>query len=243
MQSGCEYMKCEYGSRDENGAPVCGYAGDVCRFRKEDPRGKEIAELKAKLESSESIRHAEKDILVKEIEKIVRLEGDNEILRNMNRILKKSVLKISDKLSRLTIPYDKATEEIEGMKTDLRIRDEQLTEARLGWRKSEQKLTRLTDRLDLMKDEFVRILACDGVTLEVRGICERAQEDIKQNVPVIVQRDDLLEKLSRLTAPVNDDERAGKVANVYGEEVNRTYTLGRTDGITDYRAMLKEEMA
>ncbi len=46
------------------------------------------------------------------------------------------------------------------------------------------------------------------------------------------------DKLSRLTAALNDDERAKKVA---GEAFCVDYECGRRDAINDYRAMLREE--
>ena len=45
------------------------------------------------------------------------------------------------------------------------------------------------DWLDLMCDEFQRIQSCPGVTSEISDLCERAKTRIKQNVPVIQQRD------------------------------------------------------
>lgn len=45
-----------------------------------------------------------------------------------------------------------------------------------------------TERLDLMRDEFARILALSD-NQEIRGICERATMEIEQHEPVIAQRD------------------------------------------------------
>lgn len=43
MQSGCEYMKCEYASRDTDNNPVCSYDKPICRYREEhsDVNGKD----------------------------------------------------------------------------------------------------------------------------------------------------------------------------------------------------------
>lgn len=58
-----------------------------------------------------------------------------------------------------------------------------------------REIERLEDRLDLMCDEFKRIVSIcksDGSPSEIVGICERGQSDIKQHVPVIKQRDNAL---------------------------------------------------
>ena len=48
-------------------------------------------------------------------------------------------------------------------------------------------ISKLTDTLDLMRDEFLRIKVCS--VGEVTQLCERAIANIEQKVPVIVQRD------------------------------------------------------
>lgn len=57
----------------------------------------------------------------------------------------------------------------------------------------------LTDRLDLMLDEFARIAALTS-DAEIKGLCDRAKKVIRQSVPVIVQRDELLAVNARLRA-------------------------------------------
>jgi len=52
-----------------------------------------------------------------------------------------------------------------------------------------QECAALTDRIDLMRDEFKRILAISGDNAEVAGLCERAVKNITQHVHVIDQRD------------------------------------------------------
>jgi len=56
----------------------------------------------------------------------------------------------------------------------------------------------LTDKLDLMTDEFQRIAACPGATSEILDICARAAANIRQNVPVITQRDNAVREMERL---------------------------------------------
>jgi hypothetical protein len=55
----------------------------------------------------------------------------------------------------------------------------------------------LEDRLDLMVDEFLRIKALQPGS-EIEELCDRAISDIRQNVPVIEQRDRLLKEVHRL---------------------------------------------
>jgi hypothetical protein len=50
-------------------------------------------------------------------------------------------------------------------------------------------LAALTDQLDLNRDEFLRIKACPGADDEIKQLCDRSQQVIKQRVPVIEQRD------------------------------------------------------
>lgn len=50
------------------------------------------------------------------------------------------------------------------------------------------KCIRLEDRIDLMCDEFKRIKSLTD-NLEIHGLCDRAMQDIKQNISVIAQRD------------------------------------------------------
>jgi hypothetical protein len=49
-------------------------------------------------------------------------------------------------------------------------------------------IQRLTDWCDLMVDEFKRIRSCPESNYEIKGLCDRAIGQTKQNVPVIVQR-------------------------------------------------------
>ena len=62
---------------------------------------------------------------------------------------------------------------------------------------TKRELSNATDTLDLMRDEFQRIVARmveDGMIIkdvgqEILGICNRARSQIAQRVPVIAQRD------------------------------------------------------
>ena len=58
-------------------------------------------------------------------------------------------------------------------------------------------IARLTDCLDLMRDEFQRISILTSDT-EILSLCRRAVADIGQNVPVIVQRDNAEKEVARL---------------------------------------------
>lgn len=61
----------------------------------------------------------------------------------------------------------------------------------------------LTDTIDLMRDEFLRIKACPNVSEEVVGLCERATSKITQRVPVLVQRDTAEKDRARLVSALN----------------------------------------
>lgn len=52
------------------------------------------------------------------------------------------------------------------------------------------------------------------------------------------------ERIAALTALINDNERAEKVASpdIQTDSWNRTYLQGRREAISDYRAMLKAEI-
>jgi len=51
------------------------------------------------------------------------------------------------------------------------------------------------DTLDLMRDEFLRIIACPGATDEIKGKCVRAISEILVRVPIIQERDRLEKEL------------------------------------------------
>jgi len=53
----------------------------------------------------------------------------------------------------------------------------------------ERELSLATDFLDLMRDEFQRIKSCPGCDSEIAQLCDRAQSNLLQRVPVIAQRD------------------------------------------------------
>lgn len=57
--------------------------------------------------------------------------------------------------------------------------------------------SRIIDRMDMVNDEFQRILAITD-NQEIIGICERAQQVIEQKEPVIKQRDDAVKKKKEL---------------------------------------------
>ena len=50
-------------------------------------------------------------------------------------------------------------------------------------------VSKLTDALDMMRDEFMRIIACPGCNAEIEDLANRAQLKLIQRVPVITQRD------------------------------------------------------
>lgn len=54
------------------------------------------------------------------------------------------------------------------------------------------------DALDMMRDEFQRIIACPGCNAEIEYLANRAQLKLIQRAPVIAQRDEAQAELSRL---------------------------------------------
>jgi uncharacterized small protein (DUF1192 family)/uncharacterized protein YbaR (Trm112 family) len=55
--------------------------------------------------------------------------------------------------------------------------------------RAEVEVSKLTDALDMMRDEFMRIIACPGCNAEIEDLANRAQLKLIQRVPVITQRD------------------------------------------------------
>ena len=55
--------------------------------------------------------------------------------------------------------------------------------------RAEAEVSKLTDALDMMRDEFMRIIACPGCNAEIEDLANRAQLKLIQRVPVITQRD------------------------------------------------------
>ncbi len=53
----------------------------------------------------------------------------------------------------------------------------------------QKEIERLTDTLDMMRDEFKRIVACPGCNAEIEDLANRAQLELIQRVPMITQRD------------------------------------------------------
>jgi len=71
----------------------------------------------------------------------------------------------------------------------------------------EKERNKLTDSLDLQRDEFKRINALVERDSEIAGLCERAIKDIEQRVPVIVQRDNFEQDRDSLKSKVEELER------------------------------------
>ena len=55
--------------------------------------------------------------------------------------------------------------------------------------RAEVEVSKLTDALDMMRDEFMRIIACPGCNAEIEDLANRARLKLIQHVPVITQRD------------------------------------------------------
>ena len=81
--------------------------------------------------------------------------------------------------------------------------------------KVEKERDEAVDAADLMCDEFQRIRALVNRDSEIIGLCDRAISKIRQNVPVIVQRENAEYQLSQLRA---DFERAVESLNRLWQE-------------------------
>jgi hypothetical protein len=99
----------------------------------------------------------------------------------------------------------------------------------------------LTDLLDLAHDDFQRVEALTDDT-ELRGIALRGQAKIRQNVPVIRQRDELenavikLDGLNdQLRAQLSDARAALKVAIDAIENVQADHNEPTSNDGADYR--------
>lgn len=64
----------------------------------------------------------------------------------------------------------------------------------------ERELSQKIDALDMMRDEFRRIIACPGCNAEIEDLANRAQIKLIQHVPVIEQRDRAEREVSQLRA-------------------------------------------
>lgn len=69
-------------------------------------------------------------------------------------------------------------------------------------RKARAEVSQLTDHVDLMRDEFIRISINPGASSEIKGLCDRALETTKQRVPVICQRDIAVHDLAAARAEI-----------------------------------------
>jgi uncharacterized phage infection (PIP) family protein YhgE len=110
------------------------------------------------------------------------------------------------------------------------------------------RVSELTDLLDLAHDDFQRVEALTDDT-ELRGIALRGQAKIRQNVPVIRQRDELENSVIKLNG-LNDQLRAQlsdvtaqykHCHNLYSERIECTNKLGRK--VESLQAQLSDAQA
>ena len=73
--------------------------------------------------------------------------------------------------------------------------------------RAEAEVSKITDALDMMREEFMRIIACPGCNAEIEDLANRAHLKLIQRVPVITQRDRAEAELG------NTKERALTLAN------------------------------
>jgi hypothetical protein len=84
---------------------------------------------------------------------------------------------------------DVMTTELGKMFLSAAERADRNVELRRRAEKAEAEVSQLTDALDMMKDEFMRIIASPNCTSEIKDFASRAQLKLVQRVPVITQRD------------------------------------------------------
>ena len=86
--------------------------------------------------------------------------------------------------------------------------------------RAEAEVSKLTDALDMMRDEFTRIIACPGCNAEIEDLANRAQLKLIQRVPVITQRDraetELAKERARLDFHAHAARQLAAVLNVAG---------------------------
>ena len=75
--------------------------------------------------------------------------------------------------------------------------------------RAEADASKLTDALDMMRDEFMRIIACPGCNAEIEDLANRAQLKLIQRVPVITQRDRAEAELAKANAILASIEEDG----------------------------------
>ncbi len=61
-----------------------------------------------------------------------------------------------------------------------------------------------TDRMDMWRDEFLRIKACPGCDREIAGLCDRALSEIKRRVPLLVDAERHANRLSEVFTLLDD---------------------------------------
>jgi uncharacterized protein YbaR (Trm112 family) len=115
--------------------------------------------------------------------------GFNSVCPNFARTLE-------TELTALTTERDQLRAEVERLGADRdcekRLRkdaDEFRENAIERAERAEAEVSKLTDALDMMRDEFMRIIACPGCNAEIEDLANRAQLKLIQRVPVITQRD------------------------------------------------------
>ena len=58
-----------------------------------------------------------------------------------------------------------------------------------------KRIQELTDSHDMLNDELLRIKSCPDATSEIKGLCDRALKDIKRNVPLIDENENLRNRI------------------------------------------------
>lgn len=114
---------------------------------------------------------------------------------------------------------DESREALEGVRellaTEMRERDKVADALVHCGRVTAPEIKECWETLDLMRDEFQRILVLTE-DAEIKGLCERAQKNIKQRVPLIEQRDKAEAERDQLKAQLAelqaDKERLRKLA-------------------------------
>lgn len=132
-----------------------------------------------------------------------RISSDEELFHDLRMKLTAACgdpYKLHDEaLDAIIAERDQLRAEVERLRSDrdcekrLRKDAEELREDAIARaaraERAEAEVSKLTDALDMMRDEFMRIIACPGCNAEIEDLANRAQLKLIQRVPVITQRD------------------------------------------------------
>ena len=154
-------------------------------------------QLRAEVELDEALQLATERSLKNAIARAERAEAEVQRLKADGAA--SAFVDMACRASRAETDRDQLRAEVERLRSDrdcekrLRKDAEELREDAIARaaraERAEAEVSKLTDALDMMRDEFMRIIACPGCNAEIEDLANRAQLKLIQRVPVITQRD------------------------------------------------------